>query len=78
MVKCLSGYLMLLAFFFATTVQCFSQEVSISNNSNEKYIEFGNDKMHVTLDYNNKVNISRLVLNGQEVIKGSAGVLFCH
>ena len=73
MKKFLSSFFLLIA-FCAASVPSFSQVINIKNNSAEKYVAFGNQTMSVTLDYNNKVNISRLLVNGQEVIKGNAGV----
>jgi len=67
-------YHLLLTVCFFTAGNIFSQSIQIENHSSEKYIVFGNEKMRFTLDYNNKVNISGLLINGQETIKGGEGI----
>jgi hypothetical protein len=47
----------------------FSQSVKINQNTKEKTISFGNEKINVTLDYNKKANISLVIVNGQSVIQ---------
>jgi hypothetical protein len=39
-----------------------------------KKIVFGNEKLRLTLDYNGQADISQLIVNGQTVIDGPAGV----
>lgn len=51
-----------------------SQTVQIKNNVQERTIEFGNDKLFMQLDYNHKANVSSVIVNGQEVIKGDKGI----
>ena len=53
---------------------CKAQDIVINNNLSEKVIVFGNSKILITLDYNAKCNISELLLNGQSVICGPAGI----
>ncbi len=62
----------LLIFFLPYTCQC--QSILIKNDPANKILEFGNEKIHITLDYNRKVNITGLAINGQKVIEGAAGV----
>jgi hypothetical protein len=52
----------------------FSQSVKINQNTKEKTISFGNEKINVTLDYNKKANISLVIVNGQSVIQSSEGI----
>ncbi len=54
--------------------QCMAQSVKISNDTNNKTIVFGNDKMSVILDYHNKAAISSLSVNGRQVIQNDAGI----
>ncbi|MDN3656547.1 hypothetical protein QWZ08_12955 [Ferruginibacter paludis] len=66
-------------FFFAcyclaSVNNSLAQSIKISNDAKEKKIEFGNEKMNVTLDYDKKVNVSSLLINGQQVIEGDAGI----
>ena len=70
MKRCPLYHLLLTVCFFTAAGSIFAQSIKIENHSNEKYIVFGNEKMRLTLDYNNKVNISGLLINGQETIKG--------
>jgi hypothetical protein len=51
-----------------------AQHITVSNNSKEKKIAFGNDKIKMVLDYNHKATISSVILNGQPVIEGEAGI----
>jgi hypothetical protein len=74
MKKYLSFYLLLLICFFVSRGECFSQAIKISNNAGEKNIVFSNKSMRITVDYNKKANISGLLVNGQEVVKGNAGI----
>jgi hypothetical protein len=53
---------------------CMAQTIKINNDINDKKIVFGNEKIKLTLDYNQKANISLLVVNGQKVIEGDAGI----
>jgi len=49
-------------------------DIVIKNNPTEKVVVFGNSKIKLTLDYNNKCNIPGMEVNGQTVISGSAGI----
>ncbi|MDR3627838.1 MAG: hypothetical protein P4L45_13435 [Ignavibacteriaceae bacterium] len=53
---------------------CIAGEVSIKNDPVNKTVQFGNNKMKITLDYNKKCNISRLEINNEVVISGAAGI----
>ncbi len=53
---------------------CHAQNVHISHNIQEKKIQFGNEEIQMTLDYNQKANISSVVLNGQPIIEGDSGI----
>ena len=54
--------------------ECSAQTGKINNDTKEKSVVFGNEKIKVTLDYNKTANISLLTINGQRVIQGHAGV----
>jgi hypothetical protein len=56
------------------SVPCLAQSVVTNNDRKNKKITFGNPKIKLTLDYNSKANISSLVVNGQKVIEGTAGI----
>lgn len=59
---------------FTMSVPCFAQSIAIKNDPQSKKISFGNEKIRMTLDYNQKANISLLTVNGQQVIDGPAGI----
>jgi hypothetical protein len=67
----LRGLIMLILF---TGALCKAQDVKIMNNVRDKVVIFGNGKIMITLDYNEKCNISDLKVNGQSVISGSTGI----
>ncbi len=46
----------------------------IKNDLKNKSLTFGNNKIKLVLDYNQKCNISSLIVNGQKVIEGAAGI----
>jgi hypothetical protein len=52
----------------------FAQSVKIHQDTQRKTIVFGNGKMAFTLDYDQKLNISSLAINGDEVISGNGGI----
>src|SRR5438045_447468 len=60
--------------FIGPLSECVAQSVKINNNSKEKVVVFGNEKITVTVDYNKKANISLLIVNGQQVIQGDTGI----
>jgi len=53
---------------------CFAQAIKIKNDPQKKKIVFGNEKIQIALDYDQKAAVSLLVVNGQKVIEGDAGV----
>lgn len=61
--------LFLFSFFFTR-----ASEIKIENNSIKKEVVFGNSKTTLTLDYNGKCSISKLMVNGQAVISGQNGI----
>lgn len=65
------GIIVLLLFAFNFTR---ATEIEIANNSTEKVIVFGNSKVMLTLDYNRKCSISKLIVNEQSVINGQNGI----
>ena len=60
--------------FFGTTIYSNAQSVYIRQDRQAKRVEFGNEKMSLTLDYNKKANIALFSINGQQIIQGPAGV----
>src|SRR5260221_12979444 len=53
---------------------CFAQSIKIKNDIPDKKIFFGNKKIKMIFDYDQKANISSLIVNGQKVIEGPAGI----
>lgn len=54
--------------------ECEAQQSFTRNDVKNKVVTFGNRKIKITLDYNNKCHISSLDINGQKVIEGAAGI----
>ena len=67
-------YLSCAIYFFGSWSECVAQSIKFRNDSNKKIIEFGNEKMTLTVDYNKKANISLLMINGQQVVQGNTGI----
>src|SRR6476620_7748684 len=71
-------YLWLLLFFEIFFIKlpgvCFAQAIKIKNDLHAKKVVFGNSKITMVLDYDQKASISLLVVNGQKVIEGTDGV----
>lgn len=65
---------LLIFIFIALPGACLAQIIQIKNDAPNKKVEFGNEKMTLTLDYNDKANISLLTINGQKVIDGPTGI----
>jgi hypothetical protein len=51
-----------------------AQQLVTKNDTKNKVIVFGNSKIKITIDYNQKCNISCLEINGEKVIEGSSGI----
>ncbi|MFA7420310.1 MAG: hypothetical protein WCZ90_11560 [Melioribacteraceae bacterium] len=64
----------LFSFLFLLGSFSFAQNIFIKNNSTDKNVTFGNDKIKITLDYNNKCTISRIEINNEAVVSSTAGV----
>ena len=60
--------------FIFTSMICNAGGIVIKNNVMDKKIVFGNKEIMITLDYNEKCNISELNINGQTVISGPGGI----
>jgi len=60
--------------FLMSCMFCHAGDIVIHNNPRDKTVIFGNNKMTITLDYNQKCTVTGLVLNGQKVISGPAGI----
>src|SRR6478752_596008 len=65
---------LLITYFIGLSITCIAQTANIYNDIQEKRITFSNNKIKMILDYNGKVNISQVILNGQEIIAGDAGI----
>jgi len=66
--------LILLGYFSGNSVESIAQIAAINNNIAEKKVVFGNGRIKMTLDYNQKANVSSLIINGQQVIQDDAGI----
>jgi hypothetical protein len=64
----------LLAVFINLSGNCIAQSFTFKNIVADKVITFGNKKIKLTLDYNNKANISSLTVNGENVIESNTGI----
>jgi len=64
----------LITLFLLGSFFCHAGDIVINNNTVDKTVIFGNSKMRVTLDYNQKCAVSGLTINGQTVISGHAGI----
>jgi len=51
-----------------------AQQLVTKNDIQNKVVVFGNSKIIITIDYNQKCNISCLEVNGQKVIEGISGI----
>ena len=66
--------LILLGYFSGNSVESIAQIAAINNNITEKKVVFGNGRIKMTLDYNQKANVSSLIINGQQIIQDDAGI----
>ena len=64
----------LIILFLFSTVLTQATDIQITNNSAEKNVVFGNSKLMLALDYNNKCSVSKLTVNGQAVITRNNGI----
>jgi hypothetical protein len=66
----------LLIVLFVLPFSGYSQEqqVGIKNDIKNRVIVFGNSKIKITLDYNQKCNISFLEINGEKVVASTSGI----
>ncbi len=64
----------LILIFLSSSVICYPGNIVIKNNQTDKVVIFGNNKIMITLDYNNECDISELKVNGQTVISGPTGI----
>ncbi|MEI6049668.1 MAG: hypothetical protein WCS03_12265 [Bacteroidota bacterium] len=64
----------LMILFLLTGIFCNAGNIVIKNNELDKVVVFGNSKIMITLDYNEKCNISKLDINNQNVISGTSGI----
>lgn len=67
-------YLFHFIFFIGSFTGGLAQPIKINNDPGTKKVVFGNEKINITLDYNKTANVSQLVINGQQVIQGDAGI----
>lgn len=72
--KRLPLHLLLIIYFIGAFNQSFARQIKIQHDSKGKKVVFGNEKIMLTLDYNQKANVSKVQLNGQQVINGNEGI----
>jgi hypothetical protein len=59
---------------FQITISGKAQQIITKNDAKNKVIVFGNSMINITIDYNQKCNISCLGVNGQKVVEGTSGI----
>jgi predicted RNA-binding protein associated with RNAse of E/G family len=64
----------LMLILLITCTFCNTGDIVIKNNSRNKIITFGNKKIRITLDYNEKCAVTNLYINGESVISGPSGI----
>src|ERR1035437_2195072 len=72
--KRIISILLIIFFSFQNIGYSQSPKLSIKNDVKEKVVVFGNSNLKITLDYQQKCNISCLEVNGEKVIEGASGV----
>src|SRR6478609_2039257 len=63
-----------LVFFLLVIATAVGQSVKINNNIKEKTVVFGNGKILMTLNYNNKATISSMLINKQQLVDANSGI----
>ncbi|MEI8006159.1 MAG: hypothetical protein WCI48_08125 [Bacteroidota bacterium] len=66
------GFIILL---LANVLACNAGDLVIKNNLPDKVVAFGNSKIMITLDYNQKCAVSGLTVDGRSVISLPAGIV---
>jgi hypothetical protein len=64
----------LIIVFLVTSTFCNAGNIIIKNSQQDKVITFGNSKITITLDYNEKCAVIGLIVDGRSVIEGSGGI----
>jgi hypothetical protein len=72
--KTIAPCFFLFAVFINLSGNCIAQSFIFKNVVADKVLLFGNEKIKLTLDYNNKANISSLNVNGENVIESNTGI----
>jgi len=67
-----TGLIIFLFFHLIASLQ--AQQTVTKNDTKSKVITFGNSKISITLDYNQKCNVTCLEVNKQKVIEGQSGI----
>src|ERR1035437_8276648 len=66
---------LLITFFVLQFVSIgYTQQLVAKNDNKNKVVIFGNSNLKITLDYQQKCNISCLEVNGEKVIEGAFGI----
>ncbi len=67
---------MLFAFLItiSASITSIAQTIKIDHDESARRITFGNEKLTLTFNYTLTAAISRLIVNGQDVISGEAGI----
>ena len=64
-----------LIFFFLFFISfSVSGQISISNQSADQVVVFGNNKLQVTLDYNSKCEVTEMDVNGESILADNSGI----
>jgi hypothetical protein len=61
-------------YFFSSINNTIAQSIKIKNDPKERSVAFGNEKITIKLDYNNKANISSFIINNGSAIQSDTGI----
>jgi hypothetical protein len=64
----------LIILFLVTRIFCNAGDIVIKNSLLDKVITFGNSKIMITLDYNERCAVTGLTVDGRSVIRGPNGI----
>ena len=67
------SFILSLSFINVSSI-CFAQLLPVKNDAQNRRVTFGNSKLQILLDYNNKASVSSMIVNGQEVIDAEDGI----
>lgn len=72
--KVINHFFLITLFVLQIVSFSYAQQYVTKNDTENKVVVFGNSKIKITLEYNQRCNISCLEVNGQKVVEGSSGI----